>query len=373
MRIRSASTLIFLREQGEIVGYNYLTKKSFSCSQDLLSFLEMVDEWTPRDALYRKLPTLNRADLDAQIDDLIAVTAILAEESSEATQENRFSADWDWGVPAALFHLSVQDRPYMSIEDSTQMQRQQLNQAPQPALFKRAGDDLGPGIGLPVPQDNQLFETMANRRTVRSAGSASVDLNSLSDCLYAGLGITGFVKNPAGVSLPLGMTPSGGARNPFEAFVYARSVDGLAPGFYHYSAYDHELSRVATNEAPAISQLLGGQDWSDDMPVVVLLCAYFERSMWKYKDANAYRVLMIEAGHIGQNFMLAATEKGLCACPSAALDHALISRCVGFDDATRTAPIYALTLAHPGIADPVSAHTISRSNPAASLARIAGM
>ena len=31
--------------------------------------------------------------------------------------------------------------------------------------------------------------------------------------------------------------------------------------------------------------------------------------MWKYDDPNAYRVVLIEAGHIGQNIMLAATQQ----------------------------------------------------------------
>ena len=65
--------------------------------------------------------------------------------------------------------------------------------------------------------------------------------------------------------------------------------------------------------------------------------------MWKYKDANAYRVVLIEAGHIGQNIMLAATSHGLSACPTAALSHLAIKRLLGLDRLT-DAPIYALTL-----------------------------
>jgi nitroreductase len=68
--------------------------------------------------------------------------------------------------------------------------------------------------------------------------------------------------------------------------------------------------------------------------------------MWKYEDANAYRVVLIEAGHIGQNMMLAATSHGLSACPTAALCHSAIKRLLGLDRFT-DAPIYALTIAAP--------------------------
>jgi nitroreductase len=61
---------------------------------------------------------------------------------------------------------------------------------------------------------------------------------------------------------------------------------------------------------------------------------------------NAYRVVLIEAGHIGQNIMLAATAKGLTACPTAALSHSVIRDAIGLERMTDT-PIYALTIGVP--------------------------
>jgi SagB-type dehydrogenase family enzyme len=84
----------------------------------------------------------------------------------------------------------------------------------------------------------------------------------------------------------------------------------------------------------------------NNMPAIVFLMAYLERSMWKYQDPNAYRVMLIEAGHIGQNIMLAATHHKLTACPSAALSHEKIKQAFGIDGLTRT-PVYALGLGAP--------------------------
>jgi SagB-type dehydrogenase family enzyme len=143
------------------------------------------------------------------------------------------------------------------------------------------------------------------------------------------------------------MTPSGGARNPYEAYVIAQNVIGLDPGLYHYSALDHDLGHMPSPCLPSFSEILGGQDWADEMAALILLCADFERPMWKYNDANAYRVVLIEAGHIAQNIMLAATRNDLSACPTAALSHSAIKKLLGLASLT-TAPIYALTLAVPG-------------------------
>lgn len=89
--------------------------------------------------------------------------------------------------------------------------------------------------------------------------------------------------------------------------------------------------------------MLAGQDWVHTMPAIILLVAHFERTMWKYQDANSYRVILIEAGHIGQNIMLAATAHGLSACPTAALHHETICGALGISDCLHV-PIYALTL-----------------------------
>jgi SagB-type dehydrogenase family enzyme len=351
MRLRSAQTLVFSRQAGEIVAFNYLTNTAFACSHDLFTFLSFLDDWKEFEEVAGFMPTMAEDELKATVQGLIDVNAVTGDGSDLANAEEEFRTAWNWGVPAALFHFSVQDKKYLSIDQSEALQRAKLAECQQPKLFMRNGDEA---VSLPPAlADNELLQLMARRRTVRSAVDEQITLKQLSDCLFAGLGITGQTQNCVG-TLPLSMTPSGGARNPYEAYVYARSVEGLEPGFYHYSAFDHTLGRVDTDRLPKPSELMGGQEWTDEMPCVIILCALFERTMWKYDDANAYRVVLIEAGHIGQNLMLAATHHGLSACPSAALNHSEISECVAAKNRFTHSPIYALTLARPGVPAPDS-------------------
>ncbi|NJM28854.1 MAG: SagB/ThcOx family dehydrogenase [Rhizobiales bacterium] len=188
---------------------------------------------------------------------------------------------------------------------------------------------------------------MKRRRTNRCGLPRPVTLNQLADCLWAGLGITGFVRTEASV-LPLKMTPSGGARNPFEAFLIARNVEGLDPGVYHYAAIGHSLGLVNADYSPSFSELLAGQEWADTMQVLVVLVASLNRTAWKYKDANAYRVVLIEAGHIGQNMMLACTNNELTACPTAALAHSRLRTLFGIESLADV-PMYAIAIGHPGV------------------------
>lgn len=346
MPFRSAQTLVFSRHEREIIAFNFLTNSAFVCGQDVMGLLTSVNEWTEFEDLPPLFPGLASDELRANIDALIAVDALVQQGTTLADEEQAFAETWRWGMPAALFHFTVQDRSHMSLEEIEDLQRDRIAELPQPPLHLTNESFGGNIVRLPSAlHDNDLLTLMARRRTVRSATHAAVTLQQLSDCLFAGMGIVGQTENCIG-TLPLKMTPSGGARNPYEAYVYVQSVEGLEPGFYHYSASEPSLARV-TEELPKLSELMGGQPWTDGMPCAIFLCAFLERSMWKYDDANAYRVVLIEAGHIGQNIMLAATQHDLSACPTAALNHSAIQKAVGISNRATQWPIYALTLSHP--------------------------
>ena len=349
MRVRAAETLVFSRQAGSVVAFNYLTGSAFECAPDLLRFLTDLAVWHSLEDIGGLMPMIGPEELAATVRSLIEVNALVEDGSELARREEAVAKGWQWGMPAALFHYSVQDRAHLSMEETEALQVAKLADEAPPALYVAHGDCPEAVALPPALAGNGLLQLMARRRTVRSAGTPSIDLASLSECLFAGMGITGHTHNVVG-ALPLSMTPSGGARNPYEAYVYARSVAGLDPGFYHYSALEHSLKRLDTEASPLPSELLGRQAWTDEMPCVVLLCAFFERTMWKYDDANAYRVVLIEAGHIGQNIMLAATQRGLSACPTAALNHTAIQRLLDVPNPTTNWPVYALTLAHPGAA-----------------------
>lgn len=352
MKYRSAQTLVYSRAGESLLGCNFLSKSVFECDADLVAFLGGLTDWSDIETIAGHMG-VSVDEAQAVIDALVAVSAIVGEGSPLAQMEDEFRSSWKWGLPAAMMHFLVQDPDYMNLAESEALQRQKAETSEQPALHAR-NSDRQVVKQLPEARDgNALIELMARRRTVRSAARPTITLKQLSDCLFAGMGITGEAENCVG-KLPLGMTPSGGARNPYEAYVYAVNVEGLAPGIYHYSAADHDLGRVETNHMPKFSELVGGQDWADEMPCMILLCASLDRTMWKYDDPNGYRVVLIEAGHIGQNIMLAATQHGLTACPTAALSHSAVRECLSLKGVTNT-PVYALTLAVPGVENSVAA------------------
>jgi SagB-type dehydrogenase family enzyme len=61
------------------------------------------------------------------------------------------------------------------------------------------------------------------------------------------------------------------------------------------------------------------------------MTAVFARTMWKYDRARAYRVVLLEAGHLCQTFCLTATRLGLAPFCTAAFKDSLIEKTLALD------------------------------------------
>ena len=342
-KVRRSRTLVFFTTDSGLEGYNYLTGDEFVCDGGTLEFLRQIDEWTD-DALAARLAGehfgMNGHAALSSLEDMGCLNFV---DSERARQEDDAIERWRWNATSAILHFTVTDRPYCTRDEQIAFQRKKMESNPSPPLVTPP-NSFGAQIALPAPSlEADMATTMAARRTEREPQSRRVTAQCLSDCLHAGLAITDWTEN-AVTKLPLKMTPSGGARNPYDAFIYVRDVDGIEPGYYHYAAEQHLLEFVSHVEDETGQTLLGGQEWAANPGAIIFLCADFERNMWKYEgDDNAYRVVLMEAGHIGQNIMLAATKNGMSACPSAAIAHGLLHQRLGFDRPTLSG-IYALAL-----------------------------
>jgi SagB-type dehydrogenase family enzyme len=346
MRVKTPQSLVTFPKNDRIVVYNYLTKDAVSCTLNDVYWLMLAGQWTSVEEIIESHAEIEPQSLKQQLLDLVEAGILLEEGSEQAALENTYNKSWEMGIAAGLYHFAALDNEFGTAEDSVAKQKEKNISSPSPALFWK---NSGNAYRLPecqMKQTGSLRELMERRRSIRSVLPSTISLEELSDCLFSGLGITGFVQTETAL-LPLKMTPSGGARNPFEAFVWVKNVEGLEPGIYHYSALEHSLQFASNLPVAAAKNFVQKQDWADDMSAIIFLVAVLERVTWKYNDPNAYRVVMIEAGHIAQNMMLACAYNNLTACPTAALNHTQISDVLGLSSITQT-PIYAILVGKPG-------------------------
>ena len=157
-----------------------------------------------------------------------------------------------------------------------------------------------------------------------------------------------FRSNPDDFDVLKKTSPSGGALHPTEAYLIVRQVEGIAPGLYHYRAADHALQPLefdleaspgdarhqAGSEKNALDYLawiaVGGQQWFADAHVLVALAPRFARNFWKYRNhPKAYRVAILDVGHLSQTLLITATELGLGSFITAAINEVDIERAFG--------------------------------------------
>ncbi|WP_198420846.1 SagB/ThcOx family dehydrogenase [Massilia atriviolacea] len=320
--IRRARSIILRYSTTALIAENFVAKTAIELSELGRWVLASCDGWSHPYALYSAVPASVHPALEREIASLTAASLLVCQHSPAAAQDQEYEERFAWGAIAGYYHFSIRGTEYM---DPAQSAARLVEKSATTEAVPLHQDNQGYAatIALPRPElESDALSLMCRRRSYRGFSDEALRLDHLSECLFAGLGITGFVKPFAESEeqLPFKLTPSGGGRNPYEAFVYARRVDGLAPGVYHYSAREHSLGLVGEQDLPSVAEVLAGQRWFEHTAALVLLVANFERTMWKYPHPTGYRVVLLEAGHIAQNILLAATARGLACTPTCAID-----------------------------------------------------
>ena len=162
---------------------------------------------------------------------------------------------------------------------------------------------------LPPPRTEgtvSVEQAINQRRTVRKFSSRPLDVNQLSQLLWATQGITG--KNGFKRA-----APSAGALYPSDLYVVVgqNSVAQMEAGVYHYEPKGHVLSLVAKSDLRVVvARAALSQMWIVRAPLSMVITAEFKRITVKYKRRGGIYAV-IEAGHMGQNLFLQAEALGL--------------------------------------------------------------
>jgi len=144
---------------------------------------------------------------------------------------------------------------------------------------------------------------MSKRRSIREYADLPLTQAQVSELLWAALGITA----PGG----LRTAPSAGAIFPVRGYLFVGNVEGLTPGFYRYDADAHELLLMQEGDKrPSLEKAAADQGCVAECGCALFLTAWMNRAKREFGDA-APRLAAIEAGHIGQNWLLEATNLGL--------------------------------------------------------------
>jgi SagB-type dehydrogenase family enzyme len=141
-----------------------------------------------------------------------------------------------------------------------------------------------------------LYGTIARRRSQRRFAAEDVPLTDLA-ALLAEMSQEPLLSDAVRVDLVV------------------NRVAGIKPGVYRYLPQRHALKRIRVGrfaeqaQSAALSQDVVGA------AAVVLILSADRKAMFAKHGARGYRLAFLEAGMMGQRWLLGATARGLAACP----------------------------------------------------------
>lgn len=252
------------------------------------------------------------------------------------------SADWRGSFAAAHFHFATRDPVYLrKPRDLAQYLSLRFAASPPPSPFKQY--PRRPHVALPmdgVGEDVTLGQALQRRRTVRAFSRHEVALCDFSRIVRGTWGQTGWLDAGVLGSLVLKTSPSAGARHPLECYVLAWRVAGLSPGLYHFDVRKNSLERLRKGDPRDLAvRMAGGQDWVRGAAFLCVMAAVADRVFWKYASSDAYRLFLLDAGHLAQTFALLSAASGLGAFTTAAMSETCIERALGLDGVSEF-PVY---------------------------------
>jgi SagB-type dehydrogenase family enzyme len=207
----------------------------------------------------------------------------------------------------------------------------QKSGVPAPALQKPVpqGTTI---VSLPDPKADglgalSLTEAIARRRTERQYAESPLSLGELSFLLWATQGVHEVVREGTATRRTV---PSGGARHPFETYLYVDRVSSLEVGLYRYWAIEHQLALVATAADLGARIDAGINNQKRGAAVVFIWSAIPYRTEWRYGFLS-HKLIALDAGHVCQNLYLAATAIGAGVCAIDAYDQTKIDAAIGVD------------------------------------------
>lgn len=304
-------------------------------SMDEIGILGSVSpsRWSPYDSLAAEHPS-------GPLERLLA-NGLLIAEGSATDAKDAVVREARWRSASAVMHYTSR---WAGVDTEAAQERlaetlgcdllDHLGPAP-PAVREHV--DASRRLALAPASPTPLDALLDGRVTCRNYDSdRALPGSEFAAVLYRAYGARHVDDYAPGVQLLKKGVPSAGGLHPTEAYLLVQRVEGIAPGLYHYHAVDHALEPIRgldASEASALARtFVGAQSYFAEAQVLVIPVSRFRRNFWKYRNhAKAYRALILDVGHLSQAMYLAATELGLAAFITAAINEVDIEQAFGLD------------------------------------------
>lgn len=189
--------------------------------------------------------------------------------------------------------------------------RAKPNDSPEPAPSWRTSTDgrrlkLGPYVH---DGSNPLADVLTRRRSKRDW--AAPTLASLATVVVRCARVVDWSPATDGYTSTRRPTPSAGARHPFDLYILARQVHGLAPGAWKFDPLTCDLTVTEIPSTPALSRFAEIVD-AKAPPAALVLVGHLDRTLSRYPTGLS--LLWRDAGALLALLHLSAVDLHLASC-----------------------------------------------------------
>jgi len=219
--------------------------------------------------------------------------------------------------------------------ESSSFETDRKKTTPRPPLQKAASaetvislppiDSVRKSVGGTISLNEAIYE----RRSRRKFSDETLSLDELAYLLWATQGVRKKTDK-----ITLRTVPSGGARHPLETYLFVQRVEGLKPGLYHYLPLDHSIELIKPAESFAegseklLDEALLAHNFGAAVSFIWTAVPYRSERAYAFE---AYRLILLDAGHVCQNLYLACEAIGAGTCAVGAFDQEKSDRLLGVD------------------------------------------
>ncbi|WZY00547.1 SagB family peptide dehydrogenase [Bacillus sp. FSL W7-1360] len=339
MDIKVSECVVFFYKDGHYICDNYLDHIQKSLNPSVAPIIQFFSEWKDKDLVYELTNEKgnSREFLTYAIDALIECNVLIKRNSPAHEFEKKISSWNVWGTSFKYFHCStrlIKNDKFNNKEQQYKRLKERKGINPQPSLFKSI--EGVKRIDLPVPDfrnKKDFLYTLLDRQTIRELdNSKSLTLQELSTILFLVYGAQACKRNIGVDHFIFKTSPSGGSRHPVEVYPCVINVEGIESGIYHYNVEEHSLELIDNGILnDKYVDMAAHQEYIKNASVLFFYTAYLERTMWKYLSPRAYRVIMMDLGHLSQTLYLTANWMGLGAFFTAHLKDELVEEKLHLD------------------------------------------
>ena len=278
---------------------------------------------------------------NAVIDSLLNKGLLISDQEKHVNLRERDQVlrDVAWWPPAAIamangrwkeVDTDASNKKGMTL--SSQQMVDAFGAAPEPEYRRAENSET---VALSKPKQTGFNDLLSKRKTCRNFDpDKNISAEDLATMLHRVWGVIGTLELAPGAVAVKKSSPGGGGLHGTEAYVLVQRAEGLEPGIYHYLPMRHALESLQKFTQAEMRDLMyrcvAGQEWFQDVPVMVVMTYRFDRLFWKYRrHAKAWRVAHLDVGHLSQTMYLSAADLGLGAFVTAAINDHTIEQALG--------------------------------------------